>query len=206
MAAPTFQALASCGTLEPTAARGQPPSAPSRRPVFAGRQREYGRAFPQNSMKKLALLLLLAVAPSFALSVTAVSTTGLSHGSVILLFTTDTSFNSSRVRIYASGGSCTGSGGLSVRKGTAFSSFYNQNELEISGLAAATSYVLCPEVSSDGGTTWNTSLSASITTLAFRPSIPRFPSRRRRLIIRIHRPASPPSAPARPPSPAPGPR
>jgi len=123
---------------------------------------------------KLALVFLLASCAFAQPVVTSVSVDGIGHSSARVVFVSNGTFNSARVRINTS--SCTGGSGGFV-EGTATADFINSAEtVNLGGLASNTTYNVCPELSANGGTTWTTGgATTSFLTLAAPnpdPSIP----------------------------------
>ncbi len=121
------------------------------------------------------LVPLLFSASCLGLTVSNVGFTNVSHGSLVITFTTDSSINATRVRYVASPSTCTAGSGGSVTYLIMDYGQPNPYEGALSGLAASTTYQMCPEVSADGGNTWTSGVGASVTTLALPAVHPALP-------------------------------
>jgi hypothetical protein len=112
-----------------------------------------------------AALFVLALSAS-AQTVSNIRFDGVGDSSARTIFDAAVSFNGLRVR-YGTTDCSGGSGGTLQQNGTAPSTFSLFGmTANISGLAPSTQYYVCPEISTDGGMTWSSGISATVTTLA----------------------------------------
>ncbi len=115
-------------------------------------------------MRYFLLFTFLSVS-CFGLTVSSVGFTNISHGSLQVTFNADSAIANGRIRYAASPATCTaGSGGTVVYPGIR-TNRTTPYMVALSGLAASTSYQICPEITADGNT-WTTGVGAVVTTSA----------------------------------------
>jgi hypothetical protein len=100
----------------------------------------------------------------------------LSHSDFRLLFDVSGSYTNVRLRYIVAPGICTGGTGGSIQvTGDGLNRSTGNMALVLSGLTASTTYNFCPEVSSDGGSTWSTGVGGTVTTLPLPSPHPALP-------------------------------
>jgi hypothetical protein len=114
-------------------------------------------------------------------SVSNIGFEALSHSSVAVTFSVSSSINASRLRyIPTAQGSCTsGSGQVQNNSFGSATNILSYIRLDLTGLAPNTQYQVCPEVSSDWGSTWSSGVGATFTTLPLpvvHPALPNQPA------------------------------
>lgn len=126
-------------------------------------------------MRRL-LLSLLAASLYAAPTVSNVSIVNFSHSEARIQFDS-TSYGTLRISVNPSPDTCSGGGhGASGYFQQGLPSFRTSAQRwNIGGLAAATTYNICPQTSSDGGSTWSTGGQVSLTTLALPNPHPALP-------------------------------
>ncbi len=113
---------------------------------------------------------------TFAQTVSNIRFDGVGDSSARVLFDVTGSFNAFRIR-YGTSDTVSGAGGFLQLNGTAPSTYSNFDQTgNISGLAPATLYYVSPEVSSDGGVTWSSGISARLMTLSRTQTLPIAPT------------------------------
>jgi hypothetical protein len=110
--------------------------------------------------------------PCGSTSVYGISFDGIGDSSVRVSFNVSSSFNALRIR-YGTSSCSGGSGGIVQTSDTSTApSVVFGMTAALSGLAPSTLYHACPEVSSDGGSTWSSGTDATFTTLPRTPVLP----------------------------------
>jgi hypothetical protein len=110
--------------------------------------------------------LILWAVSLYGQTVSSISFDGVGDSSVRVIFNVSASFNALRMR-YGTSSCSSGTGGTVQHSGTAtFTYVLFGMTANLSGLAPSTLYHACPEVSSNGGSTWSSGADATFTTLA----------------------------------------
>jgi uncharacterized protein (TIGR03437 family) len=109
---------------------------------------------------------------AYGQAVSSITFDGVGDSSVRMIFNVSASFNALRVR-YGTSSCASGSGGTVQTTGTAIGTYVLFGmTADLSGLAPSTLYHACPEVSSDGGSSWSSGAEATFTTLARSQTLP----------------------------------
>lgn len=118
-----------------------------------------------------ACLPLLAIT-AFGQTVSNIHFDGVGDSSTRVIFDTRVGYNGLQVRYGTT--DCSGGSGDTVQgNGTSPASFVLFGmTANLSGLAPSTQYYVCPEISTNGGTTWSSGASATVTTLARTQTLP----------------------------------
>lgn len=127
-------------------------------------------------MRKLLPILALAASLQAAPVVSGISVDGLGDSSVRVIFNTSATFNWMQLR-YGPADCASGTGQYIQISGTSSATYrlYGMTQ-DLSGLAHATTYYVCPEVSDDGGSTHSSGVSYQFTTLAQGTTTPTAPT------------------------------
>ncbi len=131
----------------------------------------------QGNATKIALAGLLFALPGLsAPAVSNITADTISHSAMRLVFNVTGGYSQYRVRYIASPRTCLGgTGGTVQNNGESSGSLVAVRQYaDVSGLAPATTYNVCPEVSA-GGTIWSSGAQASFTTLALPSPHPALP-------------------------------
>jgi hypothetical protein len=111
------------------------------------------------------LLMVCAAVAAYGQTVSSITFDGLGDSSVRVIFNISATYNALRVR-YGTSSCASGSGGTVQNSGTALFTYVRYGmTAQLSGLAPSTLYHVCPEVSSNGGSTWSNGADATFTTL-----------------------------------------
>lgn len=114
-------------------------------------------------MNRSGWMILWAVA-AYGQTVSNIRFDHVGDSSARLSFDVSSSFNALRVR-YGTANCSSGTGGTVQNNGTSPATFRLFGmTATLAGLAPSTSYFICPEVSANGGTTWSSGMSATLTT------------------------------------------